>query len=114
MAGKPKSMSKIKQLLQLHQQGKAKKEIARILQISKNTVKSYLHKLYSIGLSIDQLIELDNPLLEAKFHAGNPSYKQDSYEHFKANVDYYLNELKRTGVTKQLLCEEYKAAYPNG
>ncbi len=45
MAGKPKPMSQIKQLLQLHQQGKSKKEIARILGISRNTVKSYLRKI---------------------------------------------------------------------
>ena len=114
MAGKPKSMSQIKQLLQLHQQGKPKKEIARILGISKNTVKSYLRKIEDGGLDIAQLIALENPLLEAKFHAGNPSYKEGRYEHFKSNVDYYLKELERTGVTKQLLWEEYKSSYPDG
>jgi len=114
MAGKPKSMSQIKQLLQLQKQGKPKKEIARILGISKNTVKSYLRKVEDNALDIDQLIKLENPILEAKFHVGNPSYKEDRYEHFKANVDYYLKELQRTGVTKQLLWEEYKDAYPNG
>uniref|UniRef100_UPI003D352F11 helix-turn-helix domain-containing protein n=1 Tax=Carboxylicivirga longa TaxID=3134029 RepID=UPI003D352F11 len=114
MAGKPKSMSQIKQLLQLHKQGKAKKEIARILGVSKNTVKSYLQKVEANQLDIGQLIELENPILEAKFHAGNPSYKEERYEHFKANVDYYLKELQRTGVTKHLLWEEYKSGYPDG
>ena len=50
-------MSQIKQLLRLHQQGKAKKEIARILGISKNTVKSYLHKYESSGYNIDDLLD---------------------------------------------------------
>ena len=45
MAGKPKSMSQIKQLLLLHQQGKGLKTIARILGMSKNTVRSYVEKL---------------------------------------------------------------------
>ena len=45
MAGKPKSMSQIKQLLLLHQQGKGKKTIARLLGMSKTTVKVYLQKL---------------------------------------------------------------------
>lgn len=114
MAGKPKPMSQIKQLLQLHQQGKGKKEIARILGISKNTVKSYLRKIEESSLNINELLKLDDPLMEGKFHAGNPSYKEDRYEHFKANVDYFLKELNRTGVTKQLLWEEYKAGYPQG
>lgn len=44
MAGKPKGMSQIKQLLQLHQQGKGIKSIARSLGISKNTVKALSHR----------------------------------------------------------------------
>jgi transposase len=114
MAGKPKPMSQIKQLLQLHKQGKSKKEIARILGISRNTVKSYLRKIEESSLHINELLKLEVPLLEGKFHAGNPSYKEDRYEHFKANVNYFLKELKRLGVTKQLLWEEYKASYPDG
>lgn len=107
-------MSQIKQLLQLHQQGKSKKEIARILGISRNTVKSYLRKTEDSSLAIKDLLKLEDPLLEGKFHAGNPSYKEDRYEHFKTKVDYFLKELKRIGVTKQLLWEEYKATYPEG
>jgi len=52
MAGKPKPMSQIKQLLQLHEQGKNKKFIARSLGISKNTVKAYLAKVALSPLSI--------------------------------------------------------------
>ncbi|MEO6687075.1 MAG: helix-turn-helix domain-containing protein [Dyadobacter sp.] len=47
MAGKPRPMSQIKQLLRLHSQGYSMKAIARTLGISKNTVKSYLSKLES-------------------------------------------------------------------
>ncbi|MGQ1889975.1 helix-turn-helix domain-containing protein [Thermophagus sp. OGC60D27] len=64
MAGKPKSMSQIKQLLHLHQQGKGKKQIARILGISKNTVKSYLQKIEDSSLHIPDLLKLEGPVLE--------------------------------------------------
>lgn len=114
MAGKPKSMSQIKQLLRLRQQGKAIKEIARILQISKNTVKSYLQKVDEGKLVVDDLLLLEDPILATKFHAGNPSYKEERYEHLKANIDYFKKELKRTGVTQYLLWEEYKKSYPSG
>ena len=40
MAGKPRPMSQIKQMIRLHKQGYAIKSIARSLGISKNTVKS--------------------------------------------------------------------------
>jgi len=114
MAGKPKSMSKIKQLLQLHKQGESKKSIARILDISRNTVRAYLDKLPQIQMDIDDLMALENPELEKQFHAGNPAYKEDRYVHLKSRLDYYTAELGKVGVTRQLLWEEYKADYPDG
>lgn len=66
-------MSQIKQLLRLHQQGKGKKFTSRQLGLSKNTVKTYLDKAALSGLRIDDLLALDDPLLEAKLHAGNPT-----------------------------------------
>ncbi len=122
MAGKPKSMSQIKQLLLFHQQGKGKKTIARMLGISKTTVKVYFEKLQLLTssaeggkpLTISDLVKLEDPVLEAKFHPGNPAYKGDRYEAFKVHLDYYLRELKRTGVTKNLLWEEYRQQYPDG
>ncbi|MBY5957068.1 IS21 family transposase [Membranicola marinus] len=107
-------MSKIKQLLQLHKQGESKKSIARILDISRNTVKAYLEKLPHIQSDIDDLIALENPELEKQFHAGNLAYKEDRYVHLKNRLDYYSKELGRVGVTRQLLWEEYKVDYPNG
>jgi transposase len=114
MAGKTKPMSQIKQLLQLHEQGKNKKFKARSLGISKNTVKAYLAKLDSSALDVGGLLTLDDPVLESKFHAGNPAYKDERFDHLKANLPYFLNELGRTGVTKQLLWQEYRSDYPGG
>lgn len=114
MAGKPKSMSQIKQLLRLYKRGKGKKEIARSLGVSKNTVKSYLNKLEQAKMDIDSLLALEDPVLEAKFHPGNPAYKDGRFEHLKSRLDYYVRELKRTGVTQQLLWDEYIADYPEG
>ncbi|MCG8378149.1 MAG: IS21 family transposase [Proteobacteria bacterium] len=114
-------MSQIKQLLLLHQQGKGKKMIARTLGMSKNTVKSYLDKLQDITsgkrgsqLTLKDLIKLENPELEAKFHPGNPAYKDDRYDHFMANMDFFHKELKGTGVSKRLLWEEYRQQNPDG
>jgi len=114
MAGKPKRMSQIKQLLQLHEQGKSKKSIARSLGMSKNTVKVYLSKLALSTLDIQSLLTLDDPILEGKFHAENPAYKDERFDHFKAKLDYFSKELTRVGVTRQLLWEEYRSDYPGG
>jgi transposase len=114
MAGKPKPMSQIKQLLLLHQQGKGIKFIARSLPLSKNTVKAYLAKTALLPLSIEQLLSLADPLLEAKYHAGSPAYKDTRFDHFKQKLDYFAKELKGVGVNRRLLWEEYKKEYPQG
>lgn len=114
MAGKPKRMSLIKQLLRLHKQEKKIKSIARDLNISKNTVKSYLNKFKALKFNIDTLLLMDDPVLEAVFHPGNPAYKDTRFENFKSELDYYEKELKCTGVTKKLLWEEYRQKYPQG
>jgi len=114
MAGKPKRMSQIKQLLQLYKQGKGKKTIARGLGMSKNTVKAYINKVATSELEIDELLSLEDPVLEAKLFAGNPSYKpEERYEHLKSQLPYYSQELKKAGVTRKLLWEEYRMAHPN-
>ncbi len=115
-------MSQIKQLLLLYEQGKGKRTIASILGMSKNTVKSYLQKLEGLlsdnttPTSISELVKLDNPVLEAKFHAGNPAYKFEviRYRELQDQMPYLLKELKKKGVTRRLLWEEYKSSHPKG
>ena len=118
MAGKPKPMSQIKQLILLRQRGEGIKTIARTLGMSKNTVKSYLAKLgllterQETPVPVEELFKLEAPVLEAKLHPGNPAYKDARFDHFKGKVDFYIKELKRIGVNKRLLWEEYKQEIP--
>lgn len=114
MAGKPKRMSQIKQLIRLHKQGLGIKTIARELGISKNTVKSYLSKFKEGKLTPEMLLTLEEPVLEARLFAGNPSYKEERYQHLKGNLEYLAGELKKPGVTRQLLWKEYREAEPDG
>jgi transposase len=114
MAGKPKHMSQVKQMLALQQQGKGKKAIARILGISKNTVKAYLEKLSLLKMDLDELLKLADPELESKFHAGNPAYSDTRFEQLKPKLDYYEKELRRVGVTRKLLWQEYRTEFASG
>lgn len=115
MAGKPKRMSQIKQLLRLKQLGQGNKTIARNLGISKNTVKTYLYRVDSTNMSIADLLELEDPVLEAKLLAGNPSYKQDElYQQLKDRLEYYAAELKKVGVTRKILWGEYRQSFLTG
>jgi transposase len=114
MAGKTRPMSQIKQLLQLYKQGMKYNTIARTLGISRNTVKSYLHKLSLLRVDIDTLLKLDDPVLEARFHAGNPAYSDGRFDYFKSHLAYYESELKRKHVTRRILWQEYRREQPQG
>tara|TARA_R110002049_G_C9131886_1_gene559067 strand:- start:1495 stop:1941 length:447 start_codon:yes stop_codon:yes gene_type:complete len=114
MAGKPKRMSLVKQLLRMHHNGKGYKTIARTLSMSKNTVKSYVSKVKASRIPIADLLALEDPELEAAVLAGNPAYKDERYEPIKQKLGYYTKELKRVGVTRLILWEEYKTEFsPN-
>lgn len=107
-------MSQIKQLLRLHTQGYSIKAMARALNISRNTVKSYLQKLHTEPLAPQELLDLEDPVLETRFHSGNPAYKDPRYVHFKGKLQEFYRELKKTGVTRKLLWEEYIRDFPRG
>ncbi len=113
MAGKPKPMSQVKQILRLHLQGKGIKTIAKALSVSKNTVKEYIHKAKASNLLIEVLLALEDPVLEGKLCPGNPAYKDQRYDQLKPQLDYFSKELKKVGVNRQVLWEEYKAGSPN-
>lgn len=114
MAGKTRPMSQIKQLLQLHKQGVKINTIARMLEISRNTVKSYLHKLLLMSIDIDILLAMDDPILEGRFHPGNPAYSDARFDYLKSKLDYFKKELTRPHVTRMLLWQEYRSEQPQG
>jgi transposase len=112
MAGKILRMSQLKQVLQMHKQGKSKKEISRTVGISRNTLKSYLSRFAVMESEIEQLLKMEDNELEKMFFPGSPSYKESRYDDLKDKLDYFTKELKRTGVTRTLLWEEYKENLP--
>jgi len=114
MSGKITRMSKIKQLMQLHQSGASNREIARQLGLNKETVNTYVHKLKVHELSINEMLTLDDPILESKFVAGNAAHKDNRFEQFKSQIPYFEKELARKHVTRKILWEEYLRAHPDG
>ena len=64
MAGTPKSISMVKQILHLHGLGYGIKTISRDLGISKNTVRRYLRQAGSKGLPPEAITSHSNESLE--------------------------------------------------
>ena len=113
MSQKPVIMEQLKQILQLKNDGIAIREIARRTGLSRNSVRKYLLLLQGNINVPDE--ELSNKALADKAYSSdgtehNVERLQQLLQHFK-NVQ---TELNKTGVTRQLLWQEYMQHHPDG
>lgn len=102
-----------RRILRLHHEGKSLRFIAQYLGISRNTVTKYLHSSHVCGIPYEELVKLsDNQLDEIL----NPPRKKipDKLEVLQKLFPVLDQRLKRPGMTKQKLWEEYRQDYPSG
>lgn len=114
MANKSISMSKIRQILQLHSQGRSKLQIAAQTGIARNTLKKYLKAFTDSRLTFEEISALSDKDLEDLFIKGGEkplSEKLQTLLHLFPSID---KELKKKGMTRQLLWERYRAVHPDG
>lgn len=117
MANNPIGMQKIKQILLLLTKGISQRNIAAQTDISRPTVRLYMDYFKVTGLSYDVLLKLEDQELYKLIEAQREGPKEilDSRRlHFLDLFSYFTAELKRVGVTRLLLWEEYKRDYPDG
>ena len=116
MAGTVKEMSLIKQVLQLKQRGESNRGIARQLPINKETVNGYMQIIEANGWKMEDLLQMDDPVLEGMFHAGSPAYTDERMKEFLRLLPYFREQLtnRKLHVTRQLLYDEYRKTHPDG
>jgi transposase len=116
MSAKTINMFQIKRLIQLAAQGASIRSIRRQCKIARQTVRTYLDKMEASGLSFTELLELNEEELHALMRepVQNKLLQQERYMQLQRILDAYSIDLKRTGVTKQLLWQEYLEKYPDG
>ena len=113
MANKRKDMQIIRQIYRLHAQGVSKLQISKRLLVSRNTVKKYIELFKKEEYTYQKLKELDDSEL-GKFLKKKEKPPSERLERLQSLFPYFEKELRKTGVTKQLLWEEYKRKHPNG
>ncbi len=113
MANKRIDMLNIKQLLRLYTQGVSKVKISKQLGLSRNTVKKYIGLFHEHHFTLDELNELSQEDIEDLFDTTvlEPDGKENILESYFPEVS---KELKKVGVTRYMLWEEYKEKYPEG
>lgn len=115
MANNLVSMQHIRVLIQHLIKGFSQRRIALELQLSRNTVKQYVERLVASAISFDALLSLDDEDLSKIIYAHAARSRIDPRKNeFTSRVSYWIAELKRKGVRKQLLWAEYKKECPDG
>ena len=106
-------MRKIKEVLRLHfEKGLSAREIARSLDIGRGTIRNYLHRVEQVGLSWPLAPEIDEATLEHRLFPTIPLVSPEKRQ--MPTMEYLHQELKKKGVTLQLLWQEYKEKCPEG
>lgn len=111
MAAERLSMRKIREVLRLHAAGRTNREIARNLAIWHSTVAEYLRRAELAGVNWPLSPELTDSALEARLFPPTAPSKVARPLPVWSEVQA---ELRRKGMTLQLLWLEYKEAHPDG
>lgn len=107
-------MSKLRQVLKLYSQGKSKLFISKYLDLSRNTVDKYILQLQLIKKPIEKVLDLDDLGLEALFISKSAPEMTLKQKEMYTFFPYMEKSLKKTGVTKGILWNEYIKKHPDG
>lgn len=100
-------MSKIRRVLQqLHEARLSQRETARATGVSKTSVSEIASCARAVGLTWAQAQELDDEALQARLY---PPPVACSSRHLEPDWAQLHQQLKRPGVTLQLLWEKYQS-----
>ena len=114
MAGTRITMSTLKQILLMRSLGTGKNKIAGITNVSKVTINDYLDQIIRKGYVLQDLIQMEEPALEALFSNDREKDEILRYNDLKNLFPYFTEELGRVGVNRMVLWQEYKEKNPEG
>jgi transposase len=113
-------MHQIRRILELKNEGHSIRQTERLTGLSRNTIRDYLRRIAANGIDIGQALNLDDDSLASIVYTedievlGAGRNKDERYAVFEQHADYFSSELRKRGVTRQLLWEEYRKENPEG
>lgn len=114
MANKKTDMSKLRQMLRLYAQGESKLRISELTGVSRNTLKKYLKIYARLGLSLQAIEGHSDQELDHLFGEDFLPEPSDKYKALESFFPTMEKELKKRGITRQILWERYIAMHPDG
>lgn len=116
----PLRMHQIRRILELQSNGQSIRHTERLTGLSRNTIREYLRRIVAAGLDVRQALDLEEDSLAAIVYTDDIELlrtgrvKDERYTLFGQRADYFCSELRKRGVTRQLLWEEYRKENPGG
>ena len=113
MAFKPLRMDKREKIIQYRSEGVSIKKTSRLLGISKNTVKIYWRQ-YQESIQSTEESELDSQQQENIICESSSDKDIRRDKELQTLLPQYYVELRKVGVSRYLLWQEYKQTHPDG
>jgi len=114
MANNRINMSKIRYILRLYAQGRSKNHISTHGGVSRNTLKTYIRFVEQSGMSLSELDQLTDKELDQLFTKPSKVVFNDKQKLLYSLFPDFDKQLKRKGMTRQILWEDYIKSYPDG
>ena len=114
MAGTSITMNKLRKVILLHTEGKSKRFISSYLQLSRNTVKKYITRFIHLKMSLDEIADLEDRDLAVLILSEPEKELTPRLQEIHDFFSYAQKELKKTGVTRLQLWQEYQVLHPKG
>ena len=114
MANKTIIMTKLRQILKFHLQGKSKLQISQHTGTSRNTVKRYIRKLEELQLNLEAVLRMTDHELEQQFAQTEAAQKDKRFDALQQLLPDVERQLKRKGNTILSVWQKYKSAHPQG
>ena len=114
MPGARLPMRKIRDMLRLTAAGMSSRKIAASLSIGGTTVVDCLRRARAVGVGWPLPEDLSDAALEARLFPASMALAVIKSRRTQADWPAIHRELKRPGVTLQLVWEEHRAAHPEG
>lgn len=115
MAQRRTPMKKIREIVRLHEKcGLSLRKTAQALNLSRPVTNDYYVRCQRSGLTYEIIKDMPDDELLMVLQAETAEVFDKRYQRLAGSFEYFARELKRVGVTRHLLWEEYRRDEPEG